>query len=192
MSVKDQSSWFNPVAVALDVRPKRVFQPVWTRCFQDGILWNYTAASLYFKLKLSLLSQNDKCQLFRNAWLTPSAHQLFSHTVKWGNGKCRDMRSSCGFVVTCFERLCFGLLWWLTGALPAGERMIIMAYITLFSIPLSQGVACPGHCHSQQYKRCCSPGYQLQLKLPKTNVLETPYQKCQNQCAVNMLWVFCM
>ncbi len=31
MSLKDQSSWFNPVAVALDVRPKRVFQPVWTR-----------------------------------------------------------------------------------------------------------------------------------------------------------------
>lgn len=46
-----------------------------------------------------------------------------------------------GFVVTCFERLCFGLLWRLTGALPAGERMVIMAYITLFSIPLSQGVA---------------------------------------------------
>ncbi len=86
-------------------------------------------------------------------------------------------------MVTCFERLCFGLLWRLTGALPAGERMIIMAYITLFSIPLSQGVACPGHCHSQQYKRCCSPGYQLQLKLPKTTVLETQYQMSKSMCS---------
>lgn len=37
-----------------------------------------------------------------------------------------------------------------TGALSAGEQVIIIAYITVFSIPLSQGVACPGHCHSQQ------------------------------------------
>lgn len=79
-----------------------------------------------------------------------------------------------------------------TGALPAGELMIIIAYITLFSIPLSQGVACPGHCHSQQYKHCCSPEYQLQLKLPKTTVLETQYQMSKSICskyAVHFLYV---
>jgi len=37
-----------------------------------------------------------------------------------------------------------------TGALPAGQRVIIIAYVTLFFIPFGRGVACPGHCHSQQ------------------------------------------
>lgn len=37
-----------------------------------------------------------------------------------------------------------------TGALLAGERVIIIAYITLFFIRSSQGVACSGHCHYQQ------------------------------------------
>lgn len=52
----------------------------------------------------------------------------------------------------CGERLLKSMHWitMVTGALSAGEQVIIIAYITVFSIPLSQGVACPGHCHSQQ------------------------------------------
>lgn len=181
-NLKDQSSWFNPVAVALDVRPKRVFQPVWTEdafriefCGMCGI---YTAAALYLKSSLHL-----KLYAFHKITNVNSSETLDWHLQH--NNYARILRNEEVANAELCDHFdpswfCGDLLWktllWVTmttGALPAGEQMISIAYITLFSIPLSQGVACPGHYHSQQYKRCCSPGYQLQQTLPKTTVLET-------------------
>lgn len=123
------------------------------RCFHDGILCGMCgihAAAFYLKLSLHLkLSLFQPFTVKQMSTIQEDWHlQHINYACIYKNEETLQRQIYKITVLWLLKTMHWIAM--VTGALLAGERVIIIAYITLFFIRSSQGVACSGHCHCQQ------------------------------------------
>ncbi len=132
--------------MALDVRPKRVFQPVWT-----GDAFRMECVE-FIQLLLSIwnrrcISTSLCCHKIHKITNVNSSETLdwhlqhinYAHILRNEEMANAELCDHVGPSWFCGDLLWKTLLWvtMTTGALPAGELMIIIAYITLSRCGLS-------------------------------------------------------